>query len=261
MTSQRVILQNLSVELLEADAVEYCRTLDALSKNEDLKGALTEKLNETPYVTWYSNHVLALSRLVGKMNQGALDEGYTAGTYYGSTIPEGIDGNLAVSLLRKMVECGGDILCKDYYGTDVMENLEPGENCFYRTNNEEYRRVVEELYGQSLLVAQPLTRSQQRSLARRGGITRSAANEEDFLTEENHKEKVSQKEGDPESASVLWPEASKAMIDGNFRGAGALFRKAFEESRGWNNLSEEPYTIREQLLLKLILISETHVNR
>jgi hypothetical protein len=79
--------------------------------------------------------------------------------------------------------------------------------------------------------------------------------------EENHKEKVSQKEADPESARALWPEASEAMINEDFKGAAALFRKAFQESRGWNNFSEEPYTLREQLLLQLILVSETHVNR
>jgi hypothetical protein len=83
----------------------------------------------------------------------------------------------------------------------------------------------------------------------------------DDKAEENHTEKVSQKEADPESASALWPEASKAMINGDFRGAGGLFRTAFQESRGWNNLSEEPYTLHEQLLLTLILICETHVNR
>jgi hypothetical protein len=260
MSGHRVLLQNLSVELLEKDAAEYFRILDVLSRNEDLASALTGKLNETPYVTWFSNHVFALSRLVGKMNQGALDEGTLS--YYGSTIPEGIDENLAVSLLRKMVECGGNILAKDYYDEDVMEHFESPEiSNFYRTNNEEYCRVVKELYGQSLLAAHPHTRDQQRSLARRGGIPRSAAIEKSFPPEENHKEKVSQEEADPESASVLWPKASEAMINGNFKGAAALFRKAFQESRGWNNFSEEPYTIQEQLLLKLILISETHVNR
>ena len=140
-------ISDLTLQLLEQDAYAYYGAIDFLSKNDDSyhKEALKSKLNEVSYTAWCSNHPLALSRLVGKMNQYALDKGHSVGSYYGSSIPLGLNEDFAIILLDKMIECGGDMFHKDYYGASIMENFDEGHN-FYRTNNEKFVKYVKEFY-------------------------------------------------------------------------------------------------------------------
>tara|TARA_Y100000992_G_scaffold266430_1_gene204339 strand:- start:101 stop:610 length:510 start_codon:yes stop_codon:yes gene_type:complete len=143
----RAGVMELSVSLLEASPHRYYEILQVLSAREDpsLRQALKDKLNETPYETWHSNHVLSLSRLVGRLNSEAIDEYGVGAAFYGSNNVEGIPKDLAINLLKLMVNCGGDISNKDYYGKNITDILKAGEeeSRFYRTGAEEYLRTVE----------------------------------------------------------------------------------------------------------------------
>ena len=145
--SSHYILPELSLQLLEKDPEKYLEVLTYLSHEDSqcAKEDLKKKLNETPYESWHSNHAFSLCRLVGKMNSEVLDSGeYDEGSYYGSSNPEGIDEDLAISILNMILLCGGDILAKDYYEKTPQEYLEEGEgtSLFYRVNNEKFKDHV-----------------------------------------------------------------------------------------------------------------------
>jgi hypothetical protein len=146
-------ISDLTTELLEREPSRYWEVLEYLSKDQGLehKEALREKLNETPYETWHSNHVFSLSRLVGPINQGVIDEGYDIDTWYGSRNRDGIGQELAISLLKMMVNCGCDILAKDYYEKDIVDSLTHPENSkFHRTNNDKFVMVVKSIYNKHM---------------------------------------------------------------------------------------------------------------
>ena len=139
-------VEDLTLDLLEKDPEKYAQKLKILATWED-KEEIKKKLNEAPYETWHSNHVLSLSRLVGRLNQRAIDEFGVGGSFYGSNNVEGISEDLAINLLKMMVDCGGDITAKDYYENTVVNILENGESMrFYRTGNEEYTAFVKTIY-------------------------------------------------------------------------------------------------------------------
>ncbi len=143
-------INDLTVGLLETNPHEYLRVLENLMVSEEIT-EIKKKLNDKPYESWHSNHVFSLSRLVGKMNQGAIDEGFEIGSYYGSRNQDGIPFDLACSLLKKMLNCGADIMAKDYYENSIIDYLShPEYNHFSRTDNEEFKRVVEGIYYASV---------------------------------------------------------------------------------------------------------------
>lgn len=146
---------DLTVSLLETDPLGYFRILVkfAASDDQEVREALKEKLNEAPYESYYSNHVLSLCRLVGRMNQGAIDTFGVGGAFYGSKNIEGIPVDLARNLMRLMLVCGGDISDRDYYGTTVVGILEDGEreSNFYRTGVDEYLNFVRNLSGSDVI--------------------------------------------------------------------------------------------------------------
>lgn len=142
-------IESLSVELLETSPNKYIDILDTLSsykENSDIScNLLKDKLNEKPYRSWYSNHAFCVSLLVGKMNKGAIDRfGEYNDNYYGGNLPNGLDEDLAISLLDKIIECGGNILDKNYYQENIIELYNKG--MFYRTNNERFIEYVKRLY-------------------------------------------------------------------------------------------------------------------
>ena len=144
MPNSPIVLSDLSLQLLEKDPQTYFDVLTYLSHEETgcAKEDLKEKLNETPYESWHSNHAFSLCRLVGKMNSEVLESGeYDEVSYYGSSNPEGIDEDLAISILNMILLCGGDISAKDYYDKTPQEYLKEGEgtSLFYRVNNEKFK--------------------------------------------------------------------------------------------------------------------------
>ena len=158
--SSLVKVEDLSVSLLEGNPRRYYEILKSLSAEEDpeTKATLKEKLNESPYETWYSNHVLSLSRLVGRLNQRAIDKFGVGGAFYGSNNIGGIEGELANNLLKMMLNCGGDIAAKDYYGYNIIDILTAGENDsnFYRIGAEEYLRTVKIIHSASTGISEGL---------------------------------------------------------------------------------------------------------
>ena len=143
MPSSPIVIADLSPDLLEKDPELYLEVLTYLSHEETgcTKEELKAKLNETPYETWHSNHLFSLCRLVGKMNPNVLEsDEYDEGSYYGSTIPEGIDEDLAITIFNLILLCGGDILAKDYYGTTIEKYLKEAKetSLFHRVNNEKF---------------------------------------------------------------------------------------------------------------------------
>ncbi len=147
MPDSPIVLNDLSIQLLEKDPELYLDVLTYLSHEETgcAKEELKAKLNETPYDSWYSNHAFSLCRLVGKMNSEVLEsDEYDGCSYYGSSNPEGIDEDLATSILNMILMCGGDILAKDYYGKTIQEYLKEAKDTsrFYRVNNEKFKDHV-----------------------------------------------------------------------------------------------------------------------
>ena len=147
------VLSDLSLQLLEEEPEKYFEVLTFLSHEESgcTKEELKAKLNETPYETWHSNHAFSLCRLVGKMNSEVLDresDMYVEGSYYGSSNPEGIDEDLAISIFGMIHLCGGDIMAKDYYENTPQEHLERAKetSIFYRVDNEKFADYVLEYY-------------------------------------------------------------------------------------------------------------------
>jgi len=143
-----VSISDLTTKLLEREPSRYWGILNVLSTDQSLeeKAALKKKLNETSYEVWESNHVFALCRLVGPINQSVKDGEYDIDTWYGSRNLGGIDQDLSVSLFKMMVDCGADILAKDYYENDIVEFLSHPENSvFHRKNNEEFVMVVKSM--------------------------------------------------------------------------------------------------------------------
>lgn len=141
------VLSDLSLQLLEEDPEKYFEVLTYLSHEESgcTKEELKAKLNETPYETWHSNHLFSLCRIVGKMNPEVLESGeYDEGSYYGSSNPEGIDEDLAISIFGMIHLCGGDISAKDYYDTTIEKYLEEAKetSIFYRVDNEKFADYV-----------------------------------------------------------------------------------------------------------------------
>ena len=151
MPNSPIVIADLSPDLLEKDPELYLEVLTYLSHEETgcTKEELKAKLNETPYETWHSNHLFALCRLVGKMNQEVLESGeYEEGSYYGSSNPEGIDEDLAITIINKIILCGGDILAEDYYGTTIERYLKEAKetSLFHRVNNEKFAEHVLEWF-------------------------------------------------------------------------------------------------------------------
>jgi len=137
--------ENLSVELLETEPYKYFDILDTLSSYKEespyLADLLKKKLNEKPYRSWHSNHAFCLGLLVGKINDGVIDEHIY--DYYGDKLPNGLDEDFAIALIDKIIECGGNILDKNYYQESIIEIY---KGRFYRTDNEKFKEYVKQLY-------------------------------------------------------------------------------------------------------------------
>tara|TARA_B100000963_G_C22241728_1_gene500340 strand:+ start:87 stop:347 length:261 start_codon:yes stop_codon:yes gene_type:complete len=79
------------------------------------------------------------------MNSKVLESGeYGEASYYGSSNPEGIDEDLAISIFQMIHLCGGDIFAKDYYDKTPQEWLKEAKDTslFYRVNNEKFKDHV-----------------------------------------------------------------------------------------------------------------------
>ena len=72
--------------------------------------------------------------LVGKINDRVIDE-----HYYGDKLPNGLDEDFAIALIDKIIECGGNILDKNYYQESIIEIY---QGRFYRMILENLKSIL-----------------------------------------------------------------------------------------------------------------------
>jgi hypothetical protein len=149
MLDFRRMLVKLTIKLLETDPLAYSTLLDRLmfvvkeSKNLSFKNALKRKLCEQPYYSWYSNHLVCVVHLTGSYPEPEIlyKELDWANKWYGYHLPDGIDCDLAISLIERMTECGVYINSSQGPGSctagmSILEILSNKNRGFLRENNE-----------------------------------------------------------------------------------------------------------------------------
>ena len=104
------------------------------NNNIDMK----EHINLKIYRTWYSNHLMCLSYLVGDYKNQNISN--TSSNFYGFN--RSIDENLGIDILSALVILGVDIYSKNYYGDDVFASLNRENVLTERINNEKFKNAV-----------------------------------------------------------------------------------------------------------------------
>ena len=89
-------INHLSVDLLEKDAERYLEVLVYLEKNVSID-EIKMKLNEKPYHSWHGNHLFALTKLVGSLNDDSKSEICSPDDFLGAGLPDGIPEDLGIA--------------------------------------------------------------------------------------------------------------------------------------------------------------------
>ena len=140
-------IDDLSVYLLEKDAEKYLEVLEYLEKNVSLDERKV-KLNENPYRSWYGNHLFALTKLVGSLNDDSRSEICSPDSFLGAGIPNGISEDLSIAILNKIVSLGVNLKDIDYYHYTIIDVVNDTIRLSYRDkNNEIFKQKVREYYS------------------------------------------------------------------------------------------------------------------
>ena len=140
-------IDHLSVDLLEKDAERYLEVLVYLEKNVSID-EIKMKLNEKPHHSWYGNHLFALTKLVGSLNDDSKSEICSPDSFLGAGLPDGIPEDLGIAILNKIVSLGVDLKDTDYYDDTILDCVNGTENLTYRDkNNENFKQKVREYYS------------------------------------------------------------------------------------------------------------------
>uniref|UniRef100_A0A6C0CEU1 Uncharacterized protein n=1 Tax=viral metagenome TaxID=1070528 RepID=A0A6C0CEU1_9ZZZZ len=140
-------IDDLSVDLLEKDAERYLEVLVYLEKNVSTD-EIKVKLNEKPHHSWYGNHLFALTKLVGSLNDDSRSEICSPDSFLGAGIPDGIYEDLGIAILNKIVSLGVNLKDTDYYDDTIIECINSTDNLTYRDkNNENFKQKVREYYS------------------------------------------------------------------------------------------------------------------
>jgi len=140
-------IDDLSVDLLEKDAERYLEVLVYLEKNVSTD-EIKVKLNEKPHHSWYGNHLFALTKLVGSLNDDSRSEICSPDSFLGAGIPDGIYEDLGIAILNKIVSLGVNLKDTDYYDDTIIECINSTDNLTYRDkNNETFKQKVREYYS------------------------------------------------------------------------------------------------------------------
>lgn len=140
-------IDDLSVDLLEKDAERYLEVLVYLEKNVSTE-EIKVKLNEKPHHSWYGNHLFALTKLVGSLNDDSRSEICSPDSFLGAGIPDGIYEDLGIAILNKIVSLGVNLKDTDYYDDTIIECINSTDNLTYRDkNNENFKQKVREYYS------------------------------------------------------------------------------------------------------------------
>ena len=120
---EEFLINRITPSLLLNKPREYLENLNYCINN---KITLKEQINSKIYETWYSNHLMCLSYLVGDYKDENISN--SQGNYYGFN--KSIDENLGIDILMALVVLGVDIYSTNYYGDDVFTSLKKWFN-FY----------------------------------------------------------------------------------------------------------------------------------
>lgn len=126
----------ITPNLLQDDPQQYLEYLNYCINNKiDAK----EQINEKLYHTWYSNHLMCLSYIVGDPNDNSVSYS-ESNNYYGFN--RSINENLGIDILIALAILGVDINSKNYYGDDVFISLNRTNVLSERINNERFKKAV-----------------------------------------------------------------------------------------------------------------------
>lgn len=146
-TIPKYTIEHLSVDLLEKDAETYLEVLVYLEKNVSID-EIKMKLNEKPYHSWYGNHLFALTKLVGSLNDDTRSEICSPDDFLGAGLRDGIPEDLGIAILNKIVSLGVNLKDTDYYDDTIIECMNDTGNLSYRDkNNEIFKQKVREYYS------------------------------------------------------------------------------------------------------------------
>ena len=140
-------IEHLSVDLLEKDAERYLEVLVYLEKNVSID-EIKLKLNEKPYRSWYGNHLFALTKLVGSLNDNSRSEICSPDDFLGAGLTDGIPEDLGIAILNKIVSLGVDLKDTDYYHDTIIDVVNDTINLSYRDkNNENFKQKARGYYS------------------------------------------------------------------------------------------------------------------
>ena len=146
-TIPKYTIEHLSVDLLEKDAERYLEVLVYLEKTFSID-EIKVKLNEKPYHSWYGNHLFALTKLVGSLNEDSRSEICSPDDFLGAGLRDGIPEDLGIAILNKIVSLGVNLKDTDYYDDTIIECMNDTGNLSYRDkNNEIFKKKVREFYS------------------------------------------------------------------------------------------------------------------
>lgn len=146
-TIPKYTIEHLSVDLLEKDAERYLEVLVYLEKNVSID-EIKEKLNEKPYHSWHGNHLFALTKLVGSLNDNSRSEICSPDDFLGAGLRDGIPEDLGIAILNKIVSLGVDLKDTDYYHDTIIDVVNDTNSLSYRDkNNEQFKQKVREYYS------------------------------------------------------------------------------------------------------------------
>ena len=122
----------ITPNLLQDNPQQYLGYLNYCINNKiDVK----EQINKKLYHTWYSNHLLCLSYLVGELKDSSISSS-ESNNYYGFN--RFISENLGIDILTALVVLGVDINSKNYYGDDIFASISRENVLSERINNKRF---------------------------------------------------------------------------------------------------------------------------
>lgn len=136
-------LEDLNQNLLEKNPQRYFDVLNYLSNQypvEVIRGILNQSIEES----WFSNHVLALALLVGKLANNDPDRSFG---YYGCELKDGIPEELGIKILDKMMSLGVDLWALNYYDDSIITVINNCELLGARCCNDHFKTKVREYYN------------------------------------------------------------------------------------------------------------------
>jgi len=140
-----IYFQNITSEmftLLEDNPLEYynklCKFQNMYDENE-----IKQIINGCEYRTWYSNHLQALTYVVGELYESPEYSQIEQKAFYG--VSTNIDEELGIKILNKLVEYNVDLYNKNYYDQIALEIIN-NDGISKRINNEKFKKKLYEVY-------------------------------------------------------------------------------------------------------------------